>query len=69
VGQEIFTMGGTSGIEFKNGLDTKAAQVTEWDNGMDVKAWVIEISTENFENLTISSIQQSGGNDPGPKDC
>lgn len=68
IGQEIYTMGGTSDIEFKNGLETKAAQVTEWDNGIDVKAWVVEITTSDFENLTISSIQQSGGNDPGPKD-
>lgn len=67
-GAEIFTMGGTSDISFKNGLETKAAQVTSWNDGMDSKAWVIEISTSNFQNLTISSLQQSGGNDPGPKD-
>lgn len=68
MGREIATSGGTSEIDFKNGLESKAAQVTGWDDGMDVKAWVIEISTTNFENLTISSVQQSGGNDPGPKD-
>ena len=67
-GAEIFTVGGTSDIDFKNGLESKAAQVTEWNDGMDTKAWVIEISTANFENLTISSLQQSGGNDPGPRD-
>ncbi len=65
---EIFTIGGTSEIEFKNGLETKAAQASAWNDGMDLKAWVIEISTSNFQNLSISSIQQSGGNDPGPKD-
>jgi len=68
IGSEIFTMGGTSDIDFKNGLESKAAQVTEWNDGMDIKAWVIEVSTVNFESLTISSLQQSGGNDPGPKD-
>lgn len=67
MGNEIATLGGTSDLDFKNGLESKAAQVTGWDDGMDVKAWVIEISTANFENLTISSVQQSGGNDPGPK--
>lgn len=68
IGTEIYTMGGTSDIQFKNGIESKAAQVTGWDNGMDTKAWVIEITTLGYENLTISSLQQSGGNEPGPKD-
>lgn len=66
--KEITTMGGTSALDFKNGYTTKAAQVTEWQDGMDAKAWVIAVSTEGYESLTISSRQQSGGNEPGPKD-
>jgi len=65
--KEIYTVGGTSNIEFKNGYETKAAQASGWDDGMDLKAWVISFSTENYSNLTISSMQSSGGNDPGPK--
>jgi len=65
--QEIFTVGGTSGIELKNGFSTKAAQVSGWDDGMDTKAWVVTMSTNGFSNLSISSRQQSGGTDPGPK--
>ena len=68
LGNEITTIGGTSAIEFKNGFETKAAQATAWNNGMGLKAWVINLSTEGYNNLTISSRQQSGGNDPGPKD-
>lgn len=65
---EIMTIGGTSDIEFKNGIETKAAQAIEWHNGIDTKAWLVHLSTEGYENLTISSLQSSGGNDPGPKD-
>lgn len=68
IGNEIYTGGGTSEIEFKNGIETKAAQATNWMDGMDTKYWIVEFSTEGYENLTISSKQSSGGNDPGPKD-
>lgn len=65
--KEITTMGGTSDIQFKNGYETKAAQVTGWNEGMDTKAWVVSFSTEGYSDLTIGSRQSSGGNDPGPK--
>lgn len=59
--------GGTSAIDFsKNGFLTKAAQATGWDNGANTKAWVVNFSSFGYENLTISSRQQSGGNNPGP---
>ena len=32
------------------------------------KSWVIGISTVNFDHLKLSSKQQSGGNNPGPRD-
>jgi len=57
----IHTEGGTSAIDFsKNGYTTKAAQATGWDNGADLKCWIVEITTANYENLKISSRQQSG---------
>lgn len=65
----IRTEGGTSAIDFsKNGLTTKAAQTTGWENGAMTKCWIIQISTFGYENLSLSSKQQSGGNSPGPKD-
>lgn len=64
---EIITIGGTSEIEFKNGYTTKAAQATEWNLGMETKAWMIKAKTTGYNNLTISSRQQSGGEEPGPK--
>jgi len=65
----IHTDGGTSVIDFtKNGLTTKAAQATGWDNGALTKSWIIEISTMYYNTLKISSKQQSGGNSPGPRD-
>lgn len=65
--QEIITVGGTSAIELKNGFTTKAAQASGWDEGMDTKGWVVALSTSGFGSLTVSSRQQSGGTDPGPK--
>ncbi|MBC8460127.1 MAG: T9SS type A sorting domain-containing protein [Bacteroidales bacterium] len=65
----IHTEGGTSAIDFsKNGFTTKAAQATEWNDGADLKCWIVEITTTNYHHLTISSKQQSGGNNPGPRD-
>ncbi|MCF8369147.1 MAG: T9SS type A sorting domain-containing protein [Bacteroidales bacterium] len=65
--KNITTAGGTSNIEFKNGYSSKAAQATHWDNGEYTKAWIVEFTTTGYSNLTISSMQQSGGNEPGPK--
>ena len=64
---EISTMGGTSEIEIKNGFTTNAAQATEWNSGMETKAWLIVTKTTGYNNLKISSRQQSGGEEPGPK--
>lgn len=63
---EITTIGGTSAIEMKNGYTTMAPQVTGWDSGMETKAWLVKIKSTGYNNLTVSSRQQSGGNDPGP---
>jgi len=65
----IKTVGGTSAIDFtKNGFTTKSAQTTQWDNGNGVKYWQVEISTTGYDNLTLSSRQQAGGGNPGPRD-
>ncbi|MBP7497697.1 MAG: T9SS type A sorting domain-containing protein [Bacteroidales bacterium] len=65
----IKTYGGTSAIDFsKNGATGKAAQATQWNDGNGSKCWQIQISTKGYDSLTISSKQQSGGNNPGPRD-
>ncbi len=64
----IYTMGGTSTFNYKNGFETKAAQVTHWDSGNELKCWVVEFNTENYGDLYLSSKLSSGGNDPGPRD-
>ncbi len=65
----IHAVGGTSPIDFsKNGFTTKAAQATGWDNGANTKCWVVQVNTLGHEHLKLSSKQQSGGNNPGPRD-
>ena len=59
---------GTSGITMKNGATTFAAQATNWDNGMATKNWNIRVNTTGYNNLKISSKQQVGGTNGGPKD-
>lgn len=65
----IHTEGGTSAIDFsKNGATTKSAQATGWQDGSLLKCWVVEVNTQGYENLKLSSKMQSGGNNPGPRD-
>jgi hypothetical protein len=65
----IRTDGGTSVIDFtKNGATTKSAQATGWDNGAMTKCWVVSLNTLGYDQLKLSSKQQSGGNNPGPRD-
>ena len=65
----IHTEGGTSAIDFtKNGATTKSAQATGWDNGSMSKCWVVSLNTLSYDQLKLSSKQQSGGNNPGPRD-
>lgn len=60
--------GGTSAIDWtKNGVSTKAAQTTQWDNGANTKYWFVKINATLFSNLKLSSAQQSGGTNAGPK--
>lgn len=66
--REISTEGGTSAIDFKTGYTGKAAQASGWDNGNGLKCWVIEFTTTGYDQLTISSLQISGGTNPGPRD-
>jgi hypothetical protein len=65
----IRTEGGTSAIDFsKNGFTTKSAQATGWNDGAMTKSWVVTLQTTGYKTLKLSSKQQSGGNNPGPRD-
>lgn len=60
---------GTSAIDFtKNGFTNKAAQTTCWDNGSGTKCWQVSFTTIGYAGFKLSSRQQSGGNNPGPRD-
>ena len=60
---------GTTVIDFsKNGYTTKSAQATAWDNGNGTKYWIIDVNTMGYDNLHLSSRQQSGGANAGPRD-
>jgi hypothetical protein len=64
----MYTMGGTSNLDYKNGATTKAAQATNWNEGAELKCWVVELNSENYGSLLLSSKLSSGGNEPGPRD-
>jgi hypothetical protein len=65
----IHTFGGTDKITFsKNGLTTKAAQATAWNNGANSKGWEIRTMTQGYKDILVLSKQTSGGNNPGPRD-
>jgi len=66
--QPIQAEGGTSDIQFKNGATTKAAQVTEWNDGAFAKKWKVEFETTGYQNIRLSSKITSGGQNPGPRD-
>jgi len=59
---------GTSAITMKNGATNYAAQTTGWDNGMDTKNWNIKFKTTGYDHVTVSSKQQAGETNVGPKD-
>ena len=59
---------GTSAISMKNGATNYAAQATGWENGMDSKNWNIRFKTTGYDHVQISSKQQAGGTNGGPKD-
>jgi len=66
---KVLSAFGTSAIDFsKNGYTNKAAQTTAWENGMNTKYLQIEVNTVGYNAITLSSRQQSGGANPGPKD-
>lgn len=65
--REIGTFGGTSVIEFKNGYEEKAAQASGWEDAALAKGWEINFTTAGYYVIHLTSRQQSGGNDPGPK--
>lgn len=63
----IFTEG-ASAIAMKNGLSTKAAQATEWQEGAEAKSWQIKISTLAYKTLDLSVKITAGETNPGPRD-
>ena len=48
------------------GASTNCISTTSWDNGLDAKYWLIDLTTTGYENLTLSSKQRSSST--GPRD-
>lgn len=64
----MFTENISVAIEMKNGISSKAAQVSGWENGDGQKSWQTEVNTTGRASIFISSLQTAGATDPGPKD-
>lgn len=56
----------TQTISGVSGNGTQAATASGWDNGVGAKNWMIEINTQGFSEIKISSEQRSSNT--GPKD-
>jgi len=65
---QVLRIEGAGPIVMKNGATDFAAQATNWDNGMDVKNWNIRFVTAGYDHVQLSSKQQAGGTNGGPKD-
>ncbi len=65
----ISTVGALGTVTFTNVTDsqstTLAARATGWDDGADGKAWVIQFTSVDFADLTVSSRQRSSTAGPG----
>lgn len=64
--KEISGEGGISVDYSHAGDDTYTARATGWDNGKDLKYWMIEFDSTGYESLKLSSKQRSSNT--GPKD-
>ncbi len=62
----ISPVGTTGSISYPNGFTTQSISTTGWTDGLDTKYWMIEFSTSLYNQLTVSSRQQSSGT--GPRD-
>jgi len=57
---------GTVTYTTASGATTSTARNDGWDNGMDIKYWMISFTTEGYKDITLSSKQRSSNT--GPKD-
>lgn len=55
-------------LSYTNGVEDNAATAANWDNGSGDKYWSVKFKADGFTNLTVSSLQRSGGTNAGPKD-
>ncbi len=51
---------------YGSGVDNYAIRTLSWDEGADTKYWVVEFSTLNYGDLSLSSAQRSSNT--GPRD-
>ena len=69
IGIPITSNGGTNSLTFnRTGASTFCARSLGWDGGMGSKFWQIRFSTNNYNTLKLSSVQESATSSNGPRD-
>jgi len=65
---QVIRVEGAGPVSMKNGATDFAIQAINWNDGMNVKNWNIRFVTNGYDHVRLSSKQQVGGNNGGPKD-
>ena len=65
---QVIRVEGAGPVSMKNGATNYAAQAINWNDGMDTKSWNIRFLTTGYNHIQLSSKQQGGGTNGGPKD-
>jgi hypothetical protein len=65
---QVIRVEGAGPISMKNGATDYAVQAINWNDGMNAKNWNIRFLTTGYDHIKLSSKQQGGGNNGGPKD-
>lgn len=60
--------GDEGAITLTNGIEDFAATSEGWDNGTNNKYWSVKFKAAGYKTFKVSSLQRSGGNNPGPRD-
>ena len=65
---QVIRVEGAGPVSMKNGATDYAVQAVNWNDGMDKKNWNICFVTTGYNHIRLSSKQQGGGTNGGPKD-
>jgi large repetitive protein len=65
---QVIRVEGAGPVSMKNGATDFAMQAINWNDGMNVKNWNIRFVTTGYDHVRLSSKQQGGGTNGGPKE-